>query len=215
MCGRYALYDLQMLGREYRIPKGDAIRPNYNVAPTQTMPVATERGLALMRWGLVPRWAKDEKIGYRLISARSESVFEKPIWKAIIMRKKCLVPANGFYEWQRRAGGKQPFYIHPKDQELFMFAGVWESWHHEGAWVDTYSILTTTPNREMKDIHDRMPVILHKEDWAQWLEADRREDIEPLLVPYEDSALECFEVSKDADVVKVNNDTLILPANSK
>lgn len=215
MCGRYALYDIQELENEYPIPKDFDIEPNYNAAPTQIMPVVTEKGLELMRWGLIPAWAKDEKIGYKLINARSESVFEKPIWKALITRKKCLIPSNGFYEWKKEEGGKRPFFIHPKDQKLFMFAGVWETWKHEGREWNTYSILTTRPNSEMEDIHDRMPLILPKADWQQWLEADLREDIEPLLVPYEDNGLELFEVSKDVNIVKTNNDRLILPINSK
>ena len=214
MCGRYALYDIQELENEYPITKDFDIEPNYNAAPTQIMPVVTEKGLELMRWGLIPAWAKDEKIGYKLINARSESVFEKPIWKALITRKKCLIPSNGFYEWKQEEGGKQPFFIHPKDQKLFMFAGIWENWKHEGREWNTYSILTTTPNKEMENIHDRMPVILHRSDWQQWLEADLREDIEPLFEPY-NSGLELFEVSKDVNVVKTNNDKLILPLNSK
>ncbi len=215
MCGRYALYDLQKLANEYSIPEGFDLKPNYNAAPTQTMPVVTENGLELMRWGLIPAWAKDEKIGYKLINARSESVFEKPIWKAVITRKKCLIPANGFYEWKQQEGGKQPYFIHPKDQPLFMFAGVWETWMHEGNEWHTYSILTTTPNKELAYIHDRMPVILAKSDWQQWLEADRREDIEPLLAPYKDAELELHEVSKDVNVVRTNTDKLIVPINSK
>lgn len=215
MCGRYTLYEMEKLFRDFPNQYEKEIEPNYNAAPTQILPVVTMEGLTLMRWGLIPSWAKDEKIGYRLINARSESVFEKPIWKSVIMRKKCLIPANGFYEWRKQPEGKQPYYIHPKDQELFMFAGVWEQWQHEGKDWHTYSILTTTPNKEMTYVHDRMPVILHEADWNQWLEADRQEDIEPLLAPYEDGALEMFEVSKDVNVVRVSHERLILPINSK
>lgn len=215
MCGRYTLFDIRELEREYPLPEDFTFEPQYNVAPTQIMPVITEQGVELMRWGLVPVWAKDEKIGYRLINARSESVFEKPIWKAVITRKKCLIPANGFYEWKKESSGKQPYFVHPKDQELFMFAGVWEVWKHDGREWHTYSILTTRANKEMENVHDRMPVILHKADWQQWLAADRREDIEPLLAPYKDDELELFEVSKDVNVVRTNNDTLIVPINSK
>lgn len=215
MCGRYALFDIRELNREYASTKGIAIEPNYNAAPTQVMPVITQNGLEFMRWGLIPVWAKDEKIGYKLFNARSESVFEKPIWKAVITRKKCLIPANGFYEWKKEQDGKQPFFIHPNDQHLFMFAGVWEEWSREGKRWRTYSILTTQPNKEMEEIHDRMPVILNKDDWQQWLDADRQMDIEPLLVSYKDNGLELFMVSKEVNVATTNNDTLILPINSK
>ena len=215
MCGRYTLFNLRELEAEYALPDDFTFEPQYNVAPTQTMPVVTQDGVELMRWGLIPMWARDEKIGYRLINARSETVFEKPIWKAVITRRKCLIPANGFYEWQKEDGGKQPFYIYPKDQKLFMFAGVWDVWKHNGREWHTYSILTTQANKEMENIHDRMPVILRKVDWQQWLEADRQEDIEPLLAPYKDGGLDLFPVSKEVNVVRTNKDTLILPINSK
>jgi putative SOS response-associated peptidase YedK len=215
MCGRYALFGIDELKKEFPFKDQTNIKPNYNAAPTQTMPVVTENGIELMRWGLIPSWAKDEKIGNKLINARSESVFEKPVWKRIIMTKKCLIPANGFYEWKKITDSKQPFYIHPTDQSLFMFAGVWDSWKHEGKEWHTYSILTTKPNKEMEEIHDRMPVILYREDWHQWLEADRIEDIKPLLVQYGDGELELFEVSKDVNIVKTNSEKLILPVNSQ
>lgn len=214
MCGRYALFDLTTLEADYGLPPRYTPMPRYNVAPTHTMPIVTDTGTTLMRWGLIPKWAKDEKIGYRLINARSESIFEKPIWKAVITKHRCLVPANGFYEWQKRESGKQPYYIHPEDQPLFMFAGVWETWQHEGHQWQTYSILTTEPTKDMATIHNRMPVILHKEDHAQWLAADTQDDLEPLLVPYT-SPLEMVEVSKAVNVTTANDDSLILPINSR
>ncbi|MDB5181060.1 MAG: hypothetical protein JWO54_823 [Candidatus Saccharibacteria bacterium] len=215
MCGRYALFNIDEIVDDYPLPEDFDFIPNYNIAPTQTMPVITEDGMKLMRWGLIPSWSKDEKIGYRLINARSESVFDKPIWKAVITRKKCLIPANGFYEWKKEEDGKQPYFIHPKDQSIFMFAGVWETWKHEGKEWHTYSILTTEPNKEMSYIHDRMPVILQKDDWSQWLGADVEDDIVPLLQSYSDNGLETVQVSKDVNVVKTNNNTLVLPINSK
>jgi putative SOS response-associated peptidase YedK len=215
MCGRYDLHDYDELTERYALPPNVSVRPNYNVAPTHIMPTITDQGTTMMRWGLIPRWAKDEKIGYKLFNARSESVFEKPIWKGIIKKHRCLVPANGFYEWQKQEDGKQPFYIHLKDDDLMMFAGVWETWKHEDKEWATYSILTTTPNKEMKDLHDRMPVILNQETYDQWLGADREEDIKPLLQPLQDGSLAMFEVSKDVNVTKTNDERLILPLNSK
>ena len=215
MCGRYALYDTDDLADRYRVNIREDIQPNYNAAPTQTMPVITQNGLMLMRWGLIPRWAKDEKIGYKLFNARSESIFEKPIWKSIVRQKRCLVPANGFYEWQKRDDGKQPFFIHPKNEAVFSFAGLWETWDHEGKEWNTYSILTTEPNKEMSAIHNRMPVILDPADEDQWLAADTQPDIEALLNPYEDNGLVAYEVSKDVNVVTANDASLIGPINSK
>lgn len=215
MCGRYTLHTTNELEDRYRVEVSDAIQANYNVAPSQTMPVITQDGLRLMRWGLIPRWAKDEKIGYKLINARSETVFEKPMWKGIVKQRRCLIPANGFYEWQKRGKEKQPFYIRLHDDTIFSFAGIWETWEHEGKTWETYSILTTSPNDEMKTIHDRMPVILHKDDEAQWLAADSQADMEILLRPYTNGKLETYEVSSDVNTVRLNNDTLIGAINSK
>jgi putative SOS response-associated peptidase YedK len=215
MCGRYDLHDYSELTEGYTLPSDLLIKPNYNAAPTHTMPVVKNDRLIIMRWGLIPRWAKDEKIGYKLFNARSESVFEKPIWKTLITKHRCLVPANGFYEWEKREDGKHPFYIHPKHDNLLMFAGIWETWqHNDKDWL-TYSILTTTPNKEMANLHDRMPVILERENYDQWLGADRREDIEPLLQPYQDNSLEIFEVGQEVNVAKANDERLILPINSR
>jgi putative SOS response-associated peptidase YedK len=159
----------------------------------------------MMRWGLVPIWAKDMKIGYKLINARAETVFDKPMWRNVIKRKRALIPASGFYEWKKddQAGKphKTPYYIHPKTMELFAFAGLWEVWHDaEGKEWKTYTIITTEPNKEMSGLHDRMPVILHPEDELPWLRAgDTKEDIEKFLLPYEDNGLEIYEVSDEVN----------------
>src|SRR5687768_16864425 len=130
MCGRYTITGPEDIGDRFDVSLPGPIKPNFNAAPSQDVPVITETGngkrLEIMRWGLVPVWAKDAKIGYKLINARAETVFEKPMWKKLVASQRCLIPANGFYEWQKSAeGGKQPFYIHPREQELFAFAGIW------------------------------------------------------------------------------------------
>ena len=210
MCGRYALYGIEPLEDEYGLPEDYEGKPNYNVAPTHVMPVVTQDGSRMMRWGLIPKWAKDEKIGYKLINARAETIFEKPMWKSIVTKQRCLIPANGFYEWQKRDDGKQPYFIHPKDQDMFMFAGIWETWKHDDVILSTYTILTTSPNKEMESIHNRMPVILRKDDHDQWLGADTQDDIEPLLLPYGDGILEKNEVSKDVNSVNINDSHLLM-----
>jgi putative SOS response-associated peptidase YedK len=227
MCGRYTLFQKtnEISGRFNVAVEPSTMPANYNVAPGQMMPVVIEedgtRKLELMKWGLVPVWAKDPKIGYKLINARDDTIFDKPMWRSVILRKRALIPANGFYEWKRPVdpkGRKIPFYIHPRDQELFAFAGVWEVWRdHEGAEWRTYSIITTDPNREMSSVHNRMPVILHPSDEAAWLDESlhSREQIEPYLHPYEDGGLDMFEVSSDVNVVKNNDQRLIYPINSK
>ena len=211
MCGRYALYTTNEINDRYGVKGSGALRASYNVAPSQMMPVVTSDGLHLMRWGLIPPWAKDERIGYRLINARSETVFDKPVWKKPIMQRRCLIPANGFYEWQQRNDGKHPYFVHLKDEQLFSFAGIWETWRHEGKVWETYSILTTTPNKDMDAIHDRMPVILHRDDEAQWLAADNEQDIAVLLRPYSDGKIEAYEVGVEVNTVRVNDEGLMRP----
>ena len=214
MCGRYTLYEIDEVGARFEVDIPADLNPNYNAAPTQNMPVITSEGLDLMRWGLIPAWAKDEKIGYKMINARAETIFDKPMWKGIVKRSRCIIPANGFYEWQKRDDGKQPFYIHLPDEQLFSFAGIWETWKHEDKEWHTYSIITTSPNKEMEQIHDRMPVILSEKNEMDWIFASSQEDMEHLLKPLADNSLQMHEVSKDVNVVKTNNDKLILPINS-
>jgi putative SOS response-associated peptidase YedK len=229
MCGRYSLYTTNpdYLSDRFQLAEKPAdLHENYNVAPGQMLPVIVQgedgkRRVETMKWGLIPFWSKDPKIGYKLINARAETIFDKPMWRNVVLHKRCLIPANGFYEWKKLdvAGKpeKQPFYIHPKENELFAFAGVWETWHDaEGKELKTYSILTTEPNKEMDPIHNRMPVILTQEDEAGWLDAgDDRDAIEPYLHPYHDGGLDMFEVSKAVNVATNNDHKLIYPINSQ
>lgn len=228
MCGRYTLHQKnEKIAKRFNLAVApDTIHENYNVAPGQMMPVITEdeqgRHLEFMNWGFVPTWAKDPKIGYKLINARSESIFEKPMWRGVIKRKRAIIPADGFYEWKRLDNSKtrkQPFYIHPKQTDLFGFAGIWETWKDaSGQELKTYSIITTEPNKEMRAVHDRMPVILQKEDEDSWLSPVHNDDrgvIEALLHPYEDNGLEIYKVSSDVNAVKNNDKKLIYPLPSE
>lgn len=223
-CGRYVLkVKAKDLAKRYNVAKGPAdIRRNYNVAPGQILPVVVEphegeRRIEMMRWGLVPVWAKDPKIGYKLINARDDTIFEKPMWRGVVLKKRALIPATGFYEWQKSTepkGRKRPFYIHPKKTEIFSFAGVWSSWTDvEGKDWHTYSIVTTEPNKEMSKVHNRMPVILHPKDETGWLDPSKasRAEVEPLLRPYPDNGLEMYEVSDEVNSTANNNEHLIHP----
>ncbi len=223
MCGRYTLHKkVDELAARYNlatVPKD--IHANFNVAPGQIMPVITEaedgkRSLELMKWGLIPFWAKDPKIGFRLINARADTIFEKPVWRKVILNKRALIPADGFYEWRKPSelkAKKQPFYIHPKQTDLFSFAGVWETWKDvEGLEWKTYSIITTEPNKEMAGVHDRMPVILHQDDESSWLNPSTDNDrgaIEALLRPWEDNGLEMYKVSDEVNSTRNNDKQLI------
>jgi putative SOS response-associated peptidase YedK len=205
MCGRYTLgapdEDLADL---FDLPQVPELEPRYNIAPTQPVPVVRVgaagqvRELELLRWGLIPSWSKDPAAGARLINARSETAAGKPSFRAAFKHRRCLIPAAGFYEWQRTGGGKQPYYIHRKDRRAFAFAGLWEHWAGpDGSVIESCTILTTTPNDLLRPLHDRMPVILCPTDFALWLdpavtEASR---IQPLLVPCPADQLVAYAVT--------------------
>ncbi|MEI6237676.1 MAG: SOS response-associated peptidase [Candidatus Saccharibacteria bacterium] len=220
MCGRYTLYQADNLSDRFNLATKPlvAVQDNYNVAPGQNMPIIIKNqvgnGVELMKWGLIPSWAKDTKIGYKLINARSESVFDKPMWRSAVEHYRCLVPARGFYEWKVQEGGKskQPFYIHPKDQDLFAFAGLWSTYKDvEGYELKSFSILTTSPNKEMAEVHNRMPVILKPGEETHWLESSLRskEAINTFLHPYEDNKLDLYMVSPDVNSPTSNDKHLI------
>jgi putative SOS response-associated peptidase YedK len=218
-CGRYILTaNRKELEKHYNLANAPKdLRPNYNVAPGQILPVVTanESGMKmeLMKWGIVAPW----KQSMIIINTRDDKIFTSPMWKGLVSKKRALIPANGFYEWKKPEHSKdlkQPFYIHPKQTDLFSFAGIWSSWKDvEGVEFKTYSIITTSPNKEMTSVHNRMPVILHQSEEADWLEPSKtsQEDLEPYLHPYEDRGLEMYKVSRDVNSSRVNNEKLILP----
>lgn len=184
MCGRYSIVITEeqlrkQFSRQLKLPVG-GLAKNYNVAPTQNGLVLTNHApdqLAVFRWGLVPFWAKDLKIGARMINARSEGIEDKPSFRQPIRERRCLVLADSFYEWQRRDGGKQPFRIKPTDGRLLVMAGIWEQWkpkdQPDAQPVFTYSIITGAPNEEIDPIHNRMPMLLTNETMQnEWLAQD-------------------------------------------
>lgn len=208
MCGRYSLKTpANILAEHFQLKKTPSLNPRYNIAPAQPIAIIRLRSLqngrelALLRWGLIPSWAKDPGIGNKMIIARAETVSEKPAFREAFARSRCLIPADGYYEWQRqgRMGQrKQPFYIRRKDKRLFAFAGLWEQWRGpEGKAVETCAILTTEPSQSLTEIHDRMPVILDPKDYEQWLDPYIRqaELLQPLLCPYPEDALTAYPVS--------------------
>lgn len=160
-----------------------------------------------LRWGLIPSWADDPGIGARMINARSETVAEKPSFRRAFKDRRCLIPADGFYEWQRTNGGKQPYYFQTEDRRPFAFAGLWESWSREGEEIHSCAILTTNANDLVGEIHPRMPVILPPEDYDLWLDPDARESdlLLPLLRPYPAGDMQAHPVSRKVNKPS-NND---------
>lgn len=224
MCGRYTLTDPDQVLQEAEIQgldtAGELLSPRYNAAPTQTLPVVRtaadgERELVPMRWGLVPFWAKDASIGNRMINARSETAAEKPSFRKPLQKRRCAVPANGFYEWKKIAGQKrkQPFYIHLLEQEPFLMAGLWERWTKGEEPLETFTILTVSPNDKVAELHDRMPVILEKEAWGPWLDpgVEDSQALTQLLRPYPADAMDFFPVSKMVGDVKIDRSHCIQP----
>ena len=179
MCGRYRLSRRKQIVEEYFDSVSDEPdwEPRYNIAPTQPVPVIRQnpkeplRELSLMRWGLIPSWAKGASAAASMINARSETASTKPAFADALKYRRCLIPADGFYEWKQSAGSKQPFCFEVNDGELFAFAGLWDRWKDaSGAWLTSCSILTTTPNAVTSTVHDRMPVILNRRDYDFWLD---------------------------------------------
>lgn len=197
----------------------DDLRENYNVSPSQIMPVVTEddsgrRQLELMRWG-IPRklFLNGQSVEKELINTRADKAFGR-FWRRTVTGQRCLVPATGFYEWKKSAGGKVPFFIHPKQLDLYAFAGIWDSWESEDKQkVKVYSIMTTEPNKEMKAVHNRMPVILHPADEDSWIKPsnDKPETLGELLLPFEDGGLDIYEVSRAVNSPRNNQKSLLAP----
>jgi len=215
MCGRFRLArKKEILAEEFDIDEiADDLEwtPRYNVAPGQTIAVIRQtvardgarRRLSQMHWGLVPYWAKDPAIGNRMINARCESVADKPAFCEALCDRRCLVPADGFYEWKRVGKHKLPYCFTPADDEVFAFAGLWDRWRSpQGQTVESCAILTTSANELLRDIHDRMPVILAPEHYEQWLDPNvtNIEQLQPLLRPYAAEKMRGYRVS-----TRVNN----------
>jgi putative SOS response-associated peptidase YedK len=218
MCGRYTLSTpAGRLAEEFRLDDAGDIPPSYNIAPTQQVATILEeeggRHLEMLRWGLVHSWADDPEIGARMINARSETAAEKPSFRSAFRRRRCLIVADGFYEWKREDGGKQPYYFRMQEGRPFAFAGLWESWEKGDGALRTCAILTTRANPVLDGIHDRMPVILPSGAYDLWLDPDAdREQISDLLIPYPGEDLETYPVSRYVNSPRNNDEHCIEPA---
>ncbi len=206
MCGRFTLKTpVETLAEVFELPTAPELPPRFNIAPSEAVAAVRVAGaeplreLALLRWGLVPPWADEPKVGSRMINARAETVATNGAFRSAFRRRRCLVPADGFYEWQRQEHGKQPFYIHMRDDAPFAFAGLWEVWEgKDGTVLETCTVITTEPNELMQPIHNRMPVILDQADYARWLDPRMNdpESLKAFLRPFPSEKMAAYPVSR-------------------
>ncbi len=220
MCGRFTLSykanELQLSLGLTDVPK--EMVPRYNIAPTQPIAAvldAQSKKLEFLYWGLVPSWAKDVSIGARLINARAETVHEKPSFRAAFLRRRCLILADGFYEWKRSTNKKIPsipYYFHLTNEEPFAFAGIWEIWHSpDGGELWSASIITTQANEVVKPIHERMPVILDKTNMWDWITLKDQNRVKNMLKPYPNEGLSVYAVDRLVNNAKIDNEQCLQP----
>lgn len=224
MCGRYTLRSrLNRVLDQFAIETADfEWEPRYNIAPTQSAPVILidqgERAIAPLRWGLIPSWAKEASIGARMINARGETVAEKPAFRAAFKRRRCLVPADGYYEWKKEGTKKQPCYFHLADDQSFALGGLWEEWNGEikgemKPWR-TFTIITTEANSQTAPVHDRMPLILGESDWDLWLDPkfEDKQKLQAMIQPWaEDDFFEIDAVSTLVNSPKNDSAECVVP----
>lgn len=225
MCGRFVKKSTKeelraRFGFQNTPPQDTLFDARYNIAPSQEHPIIIvsedKRVITSMKWGLVPYWSKDPKIGYKMINARAEGVHEKPSFKTPLRKKRCLVPADGFYEWSKADNKtKIPYYFRLKSDEPFAFAGLWDVWERDGQTLRSFTIITTEPNELMEPIHNRMPVILEEKDEARWLDPEltNPSEILPLLKPYPTDLMEYFRVSTIVNSPKNDVPECLIPVN--
>lgn len=223
MCGRYKLtVPFREIVRLYNLTNSVNLASRYNIAPTQDVLAITldgetqQRRGEMMRWGLVPFWAKDVKIGYSLINAKAETIAEKPAFREALKKRRCIIPADGFYEWQKLdAKRKQPFALMMKDRSVFGFAGLWEKWTEKasGEVIHSCTIITTEPNALCAPIHNRMPVILDPSDHARWLgeQPASNDELQAMLQPFPAERMMAFKIGSRIGNVKDNDPALIEP----
>ncbi len=225
MCGRFSLTDIDSIFSRFGViiskDINKKITPHYNIAPTQKIPVIykdknQENKIEFMKWGLVPYWAKDPKIGYKMINARAETLTQKPSFKHLLKSKRCLVPSSGFYEWKRIDERKVPYYIGIKNSKIFSFAGLYDNWKDSvGNELKTFTIITTNSNNTLKPIHNRMPVILEREFEEDWLDVKTHDfdSLKQMLKPYPDDKMIAYAVSTEVNNPSNDNPELIRKVN--
>lgn len=221
MCGRFVLIaNPSAVQQAFNLAVPPAqMQPRYNIAPTQPVAVITNENpqeVTYHKWGLIPSWAKDMSMAAKMINARSESAAEKPAFRSAFRRRRCIIPADGFYEWKEQGKDKTPMFIHMNDQSLFGMAGLWEIWHDpDGGELRTCSILTTDANPFMQQYHHRMPVVLHKDDYPLWLSSKEEPlpILQGLMQPWSDDNFAAYAVSKAVNKPANDSPQLIEPVD--
>ena len=219
MCGRYASSrspDDLALYFEVEEPPEEVLPPTWNVAPTDPVYAVRRSGdrrlLTVLRWGLVPSWSKDSKVGTRYLNARQETLAEKPAFRAAYAKRRCLLPADGYYEWKPEAAGKQPYFLTAHDRNPLAIAGLFEHWKSDaGTWLSTCTVITTSAPDDLGEIHDRTPLLVPRESWSVWLDPSVA-DPGDLLVPGTAGVLDAWPVSKDVGNVRNDGAYLVEPA---
>lgn len=219
MCGRYGLVAGGNFYKRYGVKNTlPELKSVYNITPGLLMPVVVneegENEALLMKWGLIPFWAKDPSIGLKMINARAESLLEKPAFRNPFERKRCLVPTSGFYEWKKTGSDKVPYFIRLRGQDIFSFAGLYDIWKDaEGRVVKSYTIITTEPNKLISQIHNRMPVVLRHQDESDWIGygIHNLDKLSLLLKPYDYGDMEAYPVTKEVNNPKNDTPDLIKP----
>ncbi|HZN09732.1 MAG TPA: SOS response-associated peptidase [Pyrinomonadaceae bacterium] len=214
MCGRFTLKKPERIRLPNYYSDFPVLKPRYNIAPSQDVVTVVQRGsspeAAFLQWGLIPSWSKEAK---GIINARVETIEDKPSFNDSFKNRRCLILADGFYEWERHGKISQPYYFQMKDGAPFAFAGIWDRWRHNGRTIDSCAIITTTANELLATIHHRMPVILESESYGLWLSEDSRSaDLKDLLAPYPADAMTSHPVSYDVNDAKLDDERMVLPA---
>ncbi|NMB43555.1 MAG: SOS response-associated peptidase [Clostridiales bacterium] len=219
MCGRFTAVDVREIYIKYGL--GDLVpylEPSYNVAPSHEIPAITntsnskDKRITMLKWGLIPSWAKDQSMAYKMINARAETVDERPSFRNLLKSKRCLIPADGFYEWKREEKNKIPYRFILRSGQVFAFAGLWDSWFNpNGDLINTFTIITTTPNSLLEPVHNRMPVILTEENEKLWLDPKFQDKhlLKELLKPYPSELMEKYQVSDIVNSPKNNDERCI------
>lgn len=221
MCGRFTLrISPELLAKFFGLPDAPPLEPRYNIAPTQPVaavrenPHTHQREMTFLNWGLIPFWAKDIRMGARMINARAETVAEKPAYRAAFKYRRCIVPADGFYEWQKQNGHKQPYLIGLEDGGPFGIAGLWEHWEGaDGSVIESCTLLTTDANDLLAPLHNRMPVILHPQDYEEWLDVRIQESdpLRHLLQPFPSQEMVAYPVSTHVNNPRNEDPACVVP----